>query len=145
MSLRYPNIYGPRQEPKNEAGVVSIFVNKMLKNERPIIFGDGKQTRDFVFVSDVVKANLMALKKFTNDYYNLGCGVEISVEEVFQTIKKKLNSDLRPIYADERIGEISKCYFSYDKIKKDFGWKPEISFEGGVNIVIDYWKKRLKK
>jgi len=145
VSLRYPNIFGTRQEPENEAGVVSIFVSRMLSGKRPIIFGDGKQTRDFVFVSDVVKANLLALKKFTNNSYNLGTGRGVSVVEVYQTVKEKLNSNLEPIYSDERVGEISKCYFTYDKIKKDFGWKPEISFEKGVDIVIDDWKRRLKK
>jgi UDP-glucose 4-epimerase len=145
VSLRYPNVYGPRQEPENEAGVVSIFVSKMLNGERPIIFGDGTQSRDFVFVSDVVKANLLALKNFTNDCYNLGSRRGISVEEVFQTIRKKLNSNLKPIYSEERVGELSKCYFTYDKLKRDFGWVPKVSFEKGVEIVVDYWKERLKK
>src|SRR3989344_5592499 len=145
VSLRYPNVYGTRQEPENEAGVVSIFVSLMLQGKRPVIFGDGTQMRDFVFVSDVVKANLLALKKLTNKCYNLGSGKGITVNQVYSTIKKKLNSSLEPIYADERVGEISKCYFSYDKIRKDFGWKPEISFEQGVEILIDYWKKRIKR
>lgn len=143
VSLRYPNVFGTRQEPDNEAGVVSIFASRMLKNKQPIIFGDGKQTRDFVFVSDVVNANLLVLKNLTNCSYNLGSGKGTSVEEVFQTIREKMNSDIEPMHSEERVGEINKCYFAYDKISHDFGWKPKISFEDGVTIVIDYWKKRL--
>lgn len=145
VSLRYPNVFGTRQEPENEAGVVSIFVSRMLTAQRPIIFGDGKQTRDFVFVSDIVKANLLALTKLTNDCYNLGCGKGISVNDVYSVIKKKLSSDLKPIYADERIGEIKKCFFNSDKIRKHLGWTPKIDFSHGVDILIDYWKKRLEK
>lgn len=145
VSLRYPNIYGPRQEPENEAGVVSIFASRMLEGKRPIIFGDGKQVRDFVFVSDVAKANLLALKKFTNKCYNLGTGRAVSVEQVYREVEKNINSNLKPVHEEERVGEISKCYFSYEKIKRDFGWKPEISFEEGVKSVIKYWKKKLGK
>src|SRR3989338_4607885 len=135
VSLRYPNIYGPRQEPENEAGVVSIFVSRMLKGLRPVIFGDGDQKRDFVFVSDAAKANLLALRKCTNKCYNLGSGREISVQDVYQIIKGKLHSNLRPIYARERVGEISRCYFRYDKIRKDLGWKPKVPFEKGIDVV----------
>ncbi|NOX98120.1 MAG: NAD-dependent epimerase/dehydratase family protein, partial [Nitrospirae bacterium] len=104
--LRYPNVYGPRQNPHGEAGVNAIFIGKMLKNEVPTIFGDGKQLRDYVYVDDVVKANLLSLERGEGQIYNIGSGIGTSVNKIYQTLQGILGFQEAPKYASSRTGEI---------------------------------------
>jgi UDP-glucose 4-epimerase len=141
-SLRYANIYGPRQNPHGEAGVVAIFINKMLSNMQPVINGNGKQTRDYVYVGDVVAANLLALKNFDkSDIYNVGTGREIDVNCLFKEINKQFGNKFREKHGPAKIGEQKTSCLSYKKIKKDFGWKPEIKFEDGIKKTVEIWNK----
>jgi len=140
--LRYPNIYGPRQAPHGEAGVVAIFTEKMLRNERPTIFGDGTQTRDYVYVGDVVTANLLAIDKGDGEIYNVGTGVETSVNELFKLLKEAVGVDLEPIYGERRLGEVYRIAITNDKIYRDFGWKPQTPLKEGLLKTIEYYRRR---
>ena len=140
--LRYPNIYGPRQDPHGEAGVVAIFTEKMLRNERPTIFGDGTQTRDYVYVGDVVTANLLAIDKGDGEIYNVGTGVETSVNELFEFLREAVGVDLEPIYGERRLGEVYRIAITNDKIYRDFGWKPQTPLKEGLFKTIEYYRRR---
>ncbi|MBA2857939.1 UDP-glucose 4-epimerase [Methanococcus maripaludis] len=131
--LRYSNVYGERQDPLGEAGVISIFIDKMKKGEAPVIYGDGNQTRDFVNVKDVAKANLMALY-WKNDVVNIGSGKETSVNELFKIISFETGFNKNPIYKKEREGEVYKIYIDYSKAKS-LGWIPEVELKDGIKEI----------
>ncbi|BAP63283.1 NAD-dependent epimerase/dehydratase family protein [Methanococcus maripaludis] len=131
--LRYSNVYGERQDPLGEAGVISIFIDKMKKGESPVIYGDGNQTRDFVNVNDVAKANLMALN-WKNDIVNIGSGKETSVNELFKIISSEIGFDKDPIYEKERDGEVYRIYIDYEKAKS-LGWMPEVELKNGIKEI----------
>lgn len=133
-SLRYGNVYGPRQNPHGEAGVVAIFINKMLRGEQPVINGLGKQTRDYVFVGDVVNTNLLALKNFKKTgIYNIGTGKETDVNQLFREINKNFQNKFKEKHGSAKIGEQKTSSLNHAKIKKEFGWSPKIKFEEGIN------------
>ncbi|XRO76287.1 SDR family oxidoreductase [Methanocaldococcus sp. 10A] len=139
--LRYSNVFGERQDPKGEAGVISIFIDKMLKNQNPIIFGDGNQTRDFVYVGDVAKANIMALN-WKNEIVNIGTGKETSVNELFNIIKNEIGFKGNVIYDKPREGEVYRIYLNIDKAKS-LGWEPEVDLKEGIKRVVN-WMKNYK-
>ncbi len=142
--LRYPNVYGPRQNPHGEAGVVAIFTEKLLRNERPTIFGKGNQTRDYVFVGDVVEANLLALRGNHTGIFNLGTGVETSVQQIFDGLKAAVGANVEPIYAEERLGEIQRICLKADKAAEILGWRPTHTLAEGLEKTIAYYRQRLK-
>ncbi|MCD6422368.1 SDR family oxidoreductase [bacterium] len=143
--LRYSNVYGPRQDPKGEAGVISIFAHKMLKGERPVIFGDGKQTRDFVFVKDVARANYLALRYPKNGVFNIGSGKETSVREIFLALKKILKSDIEPEFGLAVPGEVRRIYLDISKARRELGFKPEVNLEDGLRQTINWVKSHYEK
>ncbi|CAB3287172.1 Putative UDP-glucose 4-epimerase [Methanocaldococcus lauensis] len=138
--LRYSNVYGERQDPKGDAGVISIFIDRMLKNQSPIIFGDGNQTRDFVYVKDVVKANLMAFN-WKNEIVNIGTGKETSINELYNIIKNEMGFKGNPIYDKPREGEIYRIYLNIEKAKS-LGWKSETDLREGIKRVINWMKDK---
>lgn len=140
LCLRYSNVYGPRQNSSGEGGVVAIFFERILKNLSPVIFGDGKQTRDFVFVKDVARANLLGIQTCISGIYNVCSNTQTSVNSTLQFIGSLLNENINPTYADERKGEIRHCYMSYNKIFNDLGWKPEYDFIAGLKETLNYYK-----
>ncbi|MEM3405442.1 MAG: NAD-dependent epimerase/dehydratase family protein [Candidatus Pacearchaeota archaeon] len=140
VSLRYSNVYGPRQKG-GEAGVIPIFINKMLKNERPIIFGDGNQTRDFIYVDDVVRANIIALKKTPSHIYNISTSNQTSIKKLFYVIAKELNFKQEPIFKDALPREVKYSSLSYKKAKKELNWEPKISLEEGIKKTIGWFKR----
>jgi len=140
--LRYANVYGIRQDPKGEGGVISIFIDKMLKGERPIIFGDGNQTRDFVYVKDVAKANLLALKRGDNEVVNISTNKPTSINELVEIMNKIMNTSLKPIYTEPRKGDIMHSYLDNKKALDVLGWKPEYSLEDGLRETIEYYRVR---
>lgn len=148
VRLRYTNIYGPRQRTtKNESGVVTIFIQRVLKGMRPIIFGDGEQTRDFIFVSDVVHANLLALEseKGQGEVFNIGSGVAISVNALADSILKTVGrKDLTPEYGPERVADIRDCVADITKAKKLLDFNPEVDLETGLKKTIDWWKETVQ-
>ena len=144
VSLRYANVYGPRQNPHGEAGVVAIFLKKMLKNQTPTINGDGKQTRDYVFVEDIVKANRLALENFEKSgIYNVGTGKETSVNKLFREINKYFQGKFRKSHGPAKIGEQKTSCLSFTKIKKDFGWTPQTDFQTGIRKTFEWFRDNL--
>lgn len=141
--LRYPNVYGPRQDPAGEAGVVAIFATQFLRGNQPRIFGDGSKTRDYVYVSDIVEANLRALDWQGCGVFNLGWGREITDLEVFHTVRDVVGVSVEPIFDEKRPGEIDHICLDASRARKVLGWKPRVEFEEGVKRVVAYWKERL--
>lgn len=141
--LRYANIYGPRQNPFGEAGVVAIFSTKFLKGEQPVINGHGKQTRDYVFVSDVVNANLLTLTDEVSDIYNVGTGIETNVNELFHMLNKITMAGKEEQHGPAAAGEQLRSVITSDKLYNKFGWKPSTKFEDGLIQTVDYFKKNL--
>lgn len=133
LIFRYPNVYGPWQNPKGEAGVVAIFGGLMTNRQRPTIFGDGTKARDYVYVDDIVRANIIALTNGTNETINLGWGVEVTDKMVFDAIAEAIgNNSIDPIYADYRKGEVYKIALDAKKARKLLGWSPKTKFKQGV-------------
>lgn len=130
--LRYSNVFGPRQNSEGEAGVVSIFLEKMFNNQAPKIFG-GIQTRDFVFVGDVARANLLALTDEGSNTYNVCTGVETDIITVFEKLNKYFKNKFEPEYGEMKKGEPLRSCLSYEKIKSALGWEPLISFDVGLD------------
>ena len=141
--LRYSNVYGPRQNPKGEAGVISIFLEDMLANKTPKIFG-GTQTRDFVFVEDVAFANILAINDTISSTYNVGTGKEIDIIEIFSRLNTYFKKSYEPIYLDMKKGEQKRSCLSAEKIKKDLGWTPKTSFNEGLDKTYLWFLKRKK-
>jgi UDP-glucose 4-epimerase len=143
--LRYANVYGPRQNPHGEAGVVAIFCSKMLKGEKPIINGDGKQTRDYTFVSDVVKANLLALKHDGSAIYNVGTSIESDVNKLFYELRSHLNPSCPEQHAPAKAGEQQRSVISYKKIEQELGWHPTVQVDEGLRLTAEYFKKKISQ
>jgi len=141
--LRYANIYGPRQNPFGEAGVVAIFSTKLLKGEQPIINGHGKQTRDYVFVGDVVKANLLGLKDEVSDVYNIGTGIETDVNQLFHFINNITRANKEEKHGPTAAGEQLRSVITSDKLFNKFGWRPSTKLEDGLKVTVEFFKNNL--
>lgn len=141
--LRYPNVFGPRQDPHGEAGVVAIFTGKMMAGEPVTINGDGEQTRDFVYVGDCAYANYLAV---TVDHqpgiYNLGWGRPTSVNNIFNTLAKVTNYPHPANYGPAKVGETRHIYLDASKAKSDLGWFPTLTLEEGLTRTVAYFKER---
>lgn len=137
--LRYSNVYGPRQDPTGEAGVISIFLDHVLKGKAPEIFGSGMQTRDFVFVEDVAVANLMAINS-PDGIYNIGSGKETSVNEIFNEISEITGFYATPIHSEPR-QEIKRIYFKTSRAHEVLGWTPKTTLREGLRKTIEWMKK----
>ncbi len=139
ISFRYFNIYGPRQDPNSEyAAVIPKFISLMKKGKRPVIFGDGKQTRDFTCVSDVIRANELALnsKKGSDKAFNIASGKEISLIELVETLNKLLGKRLEPVHKPARPGDIKHSFADISKARKALGYSPKSSLEAGLKELL---------
>lgn len=139
--LRYANVYGPRQNPK--AGVVAIFARKMLSGEQPIIFGSGDKSRDYIYVSDVVRANLLAMDSMKSGVYNIGTGEGTSDQRIFDTISREFGYEDTAHYAPERAGEIKQICVDYTKAMKELEWMPQVTLEEGITKTAEYYRSQL--
>ena len=139
--LRYANVYGPRQTPKGEGGVISIFVKKLLKNENPIIYGDGTQTRDFVYVKDVAHANLLALTKGENQIFNVSLNKKTSINELFLLLSLLIPHSTTPIYKPFRNGDILYSRLDNQKVKELLGWQPKFDLFQGLTETKEFYEK----
>jgi UDP-glucose 4-epimerase len=139
--LRYPNVYGPRQDPFGEAGVVAIFTKRMMKNEPVTIFGDGEQLRDYVYVGDCARANLMLLEQGSGEPFNLGSASGTSVNTLFHELKALIGYQQDAIYAPARAGEIYKTYLDASKARQAFGWEPTVSLTDGLGRTVNYFRQ----
>ncbi|MCX5781724.1 MAG: NAD-dependent epimerase/dehydratase family protein [Elusimicrobia bacterium] len=138
--LRYGNVYGPRQDPHGEAGVVAIFSGRMLNNEKTVIFGNGNQMRDYVYVGDVARANIFALKKGNNEIINIGTGKASSVNELFKKIAFITDFRKKPVYKPARAGELYKSVLDIKKAKKILKWEPSVSLKSGLEKTVKYFE-----
>ena len=141
-SLRYANVYGPRQNSQGEAGVIAIFINQMLNKKQPLINGTGKQTRDYVFVEDVVQANFLALEKITKvGVYNVGTGKETSVNQIFTQLNQHFGNQFKKVFAPAKLGEQKTSCLDASKIKADFGWQPQFNLITGLAKTVTWFQK----
>jgi UDP-glucose 4-epimerase len=139
--LRYPNVFGPRQDPHGEAGVVAIFTGKMLDREQVIINGDGEQTRDFVYVGDCARANLLAITvEHQAGIYNLGWGLPTSINQIFSTLAKVTDYPHAVQYGPAKVGETRHIYLDASKAKRELGWTPTATLEEGLQETVNYFK-----
>ena len=140
IALRYFNVFGPKQDPKSQyAAVIPIFIDKLLKNESPIIYGDGEQTRDFVSVKQIVEANILAAKSNETSSYNIGLGKSTSINQLFEMIKEIIGKDIRPIYENERAGEIKHSVADISKAKS-IGYIPKNDFKEELIETVEWFK-----
>ena len=139
-ALRYANVYGPRQNPGGEAGVVAIFAGRMLNKERVTINGTGEQERDFLYVQDVARANVISLSTGDDDAFNLGSGVGTSVKEIFSYLDRLTGNSLSPQYRTLSEGEVFKIVLNTEKARRVLGWEPTVSLEEGLSRTVDSFR-----
>jgi UDP-glucose 4-epimerase len=142
--LRYANVYGPRQNPFGEAGVVAIFSTKFLKKEQPVINGTGEQTRDYVYVGDVVKANLLTLDENKSDIYNVGTSRETNVKEIFNEINIIVGNSQDEKYGPAAAGEQMRSVISSGKLYRTFSWKPSTELRIGLEETVSFFRNQLR-
>jgi len=137
-SFRYTNVYGPRQNAHGEAGVVAIFINKLLSGEQPIINGDGKQTRDYVYVGDLVRAHLLVLEKLQGSrIYNIATGIETDVNQIFEILSEHTTGGkVKAEHGPAKAGEQKRSVCSYKLIESELGWKPEVELHEGLRETV---------
>ena len=148
VSLRYFNVFGPRQSLENKyAVVVPKFIVSLLDNEQPPIYGDGEQERDFTYIADVVKANILSLLKqgIAGETFNIAGGSPKSVNYLLKSLKDIMGKDIEPVYQASRVGDVRKTHASVEKGAKLLGWKPEIGFQDGLKKTVEWFKVNHKK
>lgn len=136
--LRYSNVYGPRQISKSEAGVISIFINQILENKECFVNGDGEQTRDYVYVGDVVRANLLALD-VESDFFNIGTGIETSVNKLLDVLSQILNREIPHRHRAPILGEVLRNVLNFSKARNILGWAPEVPLIKGIELTYQYF------
>ena len=140
VAFRYANIYGPRQNPHGEAGVIAIFAQKLLRGEQPVINGDGLQTRDYVYVGDVVAANILALQPQMIGAYNIGTGIETDVNTLFGHLRDLTQSTCEEQHAPAKQGEQLRSVLSHERIFASFGWTPKMDIVEGLSKTVDSFR-----
>lgn len=141
--LRYPNVFGPRQNPLGEAGVVAIFTGLMLNGGRPIINGSGEQERDFVYVSDVAQANLLALERGGGGVFNIGSGVGASVNQIYWRLAELTGYNKPAVYGPRKAGEVFKIYLDPTRARQTLGWSSQVTLEDGLARTVEHFKAAL--
>ncbi len=136
-ALRYANVYGPRQNPDGEAGVVAIFAGRMLDGAPVFVNGSGEQERDFVYVEDIARANVLALSAGDDEAFNLGSGVGTSVNEIFSRLSRLTGYGLEPEHRAQAEGEVFKIVLNKEKAHNVLGWGPRVSFEEGLSRTVE--------
>ena len=141
--LRYGNVFGPRQNPHGEAGVMAIFVHQLSNGISPTIYGDGTKTRDYVYVGDIARANLIAMGgDGDGEVFNLARGVEVTDYEVFDAIREATGVGIEPIYGQKRPGEADRVALDCSKAKRLLGWSPEVSLQEGIRNAVEHYRTR---
>ena len=143
-SFRYTNVYGPRQSPHGEAGVIAIFTEKLLDGEECVINGDGTQTRDYVYVGDLVRAHMLALDKLQgSDIFNVCTGIETDVNQIFQVLSEHTTQGIaQPQHGPAKSGEQQRSVCSYKHIQHTLGWKPEVNLMDGLRETVEFFKRK---
>ena len=144
VALRYFNIFGPRQDPNGDyAAVIPKFISLMIDGERPVIYGDGEQSRDFTFVDDAVQANILAAESdVTGEAFNVGCGGHVTINELVDTLNDVLDTDIDPVYDDPRPGDVRHSHADISKAEEFLGYDPNVGFADGLEATIPYYRRR---
>jgi len=140
--LRYSNVFGPHQNPHGEAGVVAIFCEKLVKDQKPVVCGDGEQTRDFISVRDIAQANLIALDRTCTGTFNVGTGKETSINSLTKCLLGVSGKNISADHGPARKGEQRRSVIDYKKFHDGFGWKPEVSLEQGLVETYDFFQNQ---
>ena len=143
-SLRYGNVYGPRQDALGEAGVIAIFTQMMLEGQQPQIFGDGNQTRDFVYVDDVVEANLLAIERGNGHAYNIGTGIKTSINQIFDALREITKYKWGLEHRPPRPGDVYQISLDCAKAAKELGWSPQVDFEEGLLRTVESFREAVR-
>lgn len=138
--LRYPNVYGPRQDPNGEAGVVAIFIGQMLAGKQPTIFGSGEQERDFVYVGDCARANLLAMEDHVQGIFNIGSGRGTTINQIYALLSEITGYRRPPVYGPPRAGETFRIFLDATKARREMGWEPQVSLEEGLRRTVAYFR-----
>ncbi len=144
IALRLANVFGPRQNPHGEAGVVAIFTKRMLTGEKAIIHGDGLQTRDYVYCKDVSRAVKLALSYDKSDSFNIGTSKETNVVEIFHAVRKAADSDMEELHGPAMPGEVRRSVLDCSLAEKELNWKPLISMEQGMEETVEFFRRQLE-
>jgi len=151
VAMRYANVFGPRQDPKSEAGVVSIFVSRLLDKQKLVVFGDGKQTRDYVFVKDVARANVLATTaalpatgEFDAPAFNIATARQTNVLELAKAVGKVMQQPYEVEFAPARPGELLRSSLDIGKAKRVLGWSPQWGFDDGLPLLVDWFRTEAR-
>lgn len=142
--FRYTNVYGPRQNPHGEAGVVAIFCDKLLRGQQPVINGDGLQTRDYVYIDDVVAANVLALGMDGSETFNVSTNTETDVTTIFRVLNRALGGRADERHGEAKAGEQMRSVCSFDKIHAAHGWSPRMGIEDGLRRTLEWFRQRVE-
>ncbi len=142
INLRYANVYGPRQSPHGEAGVVAIFASKLLAGVQPVVNGDGKQTRDYIYIDDVVTANLSALHHPACDVFNVGTGMETDVNAIYEHLRRLTSSPIAAVHGPPKAGEQLRSVLDSTHLRRSFDWSPSVSLEEGLRRTVEFFRKK---
>lgn len=148
LSLRYFNVFGPRQDPASQyAAVVPIFISKLIQGERPTIYGDGEQSRDFTYVSNVVEANLLAARSAgsAGQMVNIACGARYTLNDLYSRIRMLISSDLEPLYDDPRQGDVKHSQADVERARELLGFSCGVSFEEGLEKTVEWYRSCMSK
>lgn len=138
--LRYPNVYGPRQDPSGEGGVVAIFARQMVHGEQVVINGSGEQERDFIYVDDIVRANLLTIDRGQGHAYNLGGGAGMPINELFAKMKEMTGYASEPVHGPPKRVETFRIYLDAGKAREELGWEPVVGLEEGLKRAIESFR-----
>ena len=144
-SLRYGNVYGPRQDPYGEAGVVAIFAKALLSGKTPKINGDGLFYRDYVYVKDVAEANLLCIESGANRAYNIGTGVATDVNDICKLLAKSIGVKASPEYGPERAGDLRRSVLDITRAERELGWRPKHTLRQGLEKTVSFFRKQLEQ
>lgn len=144
VALRYANIYGPRQNPHGEAGVIAIFAERLLRGQQAVVFGDGENTRDYVYVGDVVRANLAALASDRVGAYNVGTGVETTVNDLFDRLNELTEAHATRQHAAAKAGEQRRSCLSAALADQELGWQPQVPLEDGLRQTVEFFMEKVR-
>lgn len=143
IALRYPNVYGPRQDAKGEAGVVAIFTGAMLADQPTRITGDGRQSRDFTYVGDIARANRLALESDAAGIFNVGTGVPTDINQIHKTLSQVIEYEQQPTYVERPAGEVMATYLDSSKARRILGWEPTMSLFEGMRHTVEWARDQL--
>jgi UDP-glucose 4-epimerase len=141
VALRFANVYGPRQDPRGEAGVVAIFCRQLLRGETPVLYGYGDMVRDYVYVADVVEASIAALEPAKHTVYNVGTGVPTSVSQLFEHLREISGNPIDPERAEARPGELFRSFLDSGRLRADFGWEAKTPLREGLATTFEWFKE----